>query len=531
MNTVNSSNTKDIFEPTNEVAQYSKIEEIFNEYNAVKKDIVAIEEFLSERNHALDYYFDNNAGKRGYVSKNELFDLQGTIKCLDSQFWKKVIDLTNIIKSMPAKMQQEWRDNLIENKTPPFERETVESTIKDLLYNQEKFFSLKVDGLFRSLSNEHLTNQPQGFGKRMILNNVIGSYGWLNSDKANYIHDLRFVIGTFMGREIPNTNITSSNISSLIDNGDYGQWHAFDGGAFKLKIFKKGTCHLEVNPSMAWKLNKVLASLNPAAIPSEFRQAPKKKVKSHVLREDLISFKVLDNLSRLSVRKSRNDTHYSITENICEKSESGLILSYIGGIKTMHGWDFSYYVKPVIHEICRTGSLPEKQSHQFYATPVSLAERVFNLADIQDDDLILEPSAGLGDLLIPYDPKQVTCIEISHLHCKVLAQKGYKAINRDFLTYEFNDENYPKILLDTDKFDKIVMNPPFSDGRALDHLKKAATHLASDGTLIAIMPGSFINKDLIEGFDHGWSEIIENEFKVSGTGIRVAILTLTHKLY
>ena len=47
---------------------------------------------------------------------------------------------------------------------------------------------------------------------------------------------------------------------------------------------KKGTAHFEIHPDMAWKLNCVLASMHPMAIPAEFRQKPKKQTKG--LRDD-----------------------------------------------------------------------------------------------------------------------------------------------------------------------------------------------------------------------------------------------------
>lgn len=43
-----------------------------------------------------------------------------------------------------------------------------------------------------------------------------------------------------------------------------------------------------------------------------------------------------------------------------------------------------------------------------------------------------------------------TCIEISAMRCKVLASKGYKAIEADFLLWA------PKC---TERFDRIVLNP------------------------------------------------------------------------
>ena len=47
---------------------------------------------------------------------------------------------------------------------------------------------------------------------------------------------------------------------------------------------QKGTAHFEIHPDMAWKLNCVLASMHPMAIPAEFRQKPK-QTKDFVMME------------------------------------------------------------------------------------------------------------------------------------------------------------------------------------------------------------------------------------------------------
>lgn len=67
------------------------------------------------------------------------------------------------------------------------------------------------------------------------------------------------------------------------------------------------------------------------------------------------------------------------------------------------------------------------------------------------------------------------------------------------------------------------MNPPFSHGRATAHLEAAASLLATDGRLVAILPASMINTSPLEGFSHNWSEVFEDQFE--GTAVRVAILT------
>lgn len=71
------------------------------------------------------------------------------------------------------------------------------------------------------------------------------------------------------------------------------------------------------------------------------------------------------------------------------------------------------------------------------------------------------------------------------------------------------------------------MNPPFSQGRWQAHLEAAASLLAKDGRLVAILPASAKGKTLVPGFSHQYSETYANEF--AGTSISVVIATLERK--
>jgi 16S rRNA G1207 methylase RsmC len=96
-----------------------------------------------------------------------------------------------------------------------------------------------------------------------------------------------------------------------------------------------------------------------------------------------------------------------------------------------------------------------------------------------------------------------------------LQKKGYSPIQADFLQWESDL-----------KFDRVILNPPYSKNRALDHLKKAHQYLANDGRLVAILPASMKEKEFFPDLTHEWSEVLSNEFRESGTGVNVVILTL-----
>ena len=125
---------------------------------------------------------------------------------------------------------------------------------------------------------------------------------------------------------------------------------------------------------------------------------------------------------------------------------------------------------------------------------------------------MLEPSAGIGGLA-DYLPKlQTTCVEISPLHCQVLEAKGFKVVEADFLKWSTGQP----------AADRIVMNPPFSEGRWQAHLQAAADMLKPDGRLVAILPASAKGKDLLPGWSMEWARTFDNEF--AGTSVSVVVL-------
>lgn len=499
---------------------HTPMDTIFAEYRQQRANIERIAAFVhGDGMRGMNYFVDGMRvkHKNDYVNPSYLFEVEPAIGALDAAFWTKVMSYTDVIETMDAGSKNEWNRSISEHKTPPFERDTVETTIADLLLHRKDFFAKRVDGIWRRLSGEHITNAPQGFGKRMIVARMIDSYDLLSIESSNYIHDLRFVISKFMDNDVCNGATTYTCIDALVRGKQYGKWFSFDGGALRLRVYKCGTCHIEVHPEVAYRLNQVLSWLYPMAIPPEFRTKPKKAFKEFSLRHDLLSGSTLQALSARNISK-RGDVYFLHGEEKSFTQELVSVLVYLGGVKhNSHGYVFDYNPSKVFSEIQRTGFIPEYQSYQYYPTPEIIARMVVDMASIQDDDEMLEPSAGQGGLADFLPAERTTCVEISQIHCKVLEGKGYSAICADFLAWK------------TDTlFSKIIMNPPFADSRASDHVLRASELLKKDGRLVAVMPASFRGKMVVPGFKHTWSEQNYSGFK--NTGVSVVILAIEKQL-
>ena len=495
------------------LAVHTPIDALVAQYKKSREDIERIAAYVAGETDVMHFFLTGAMVEHNIssISTTSLFQVEPAIRALDASYWAQVMLLTDVLECMPAGKRNEWNEQIRKHKTPPFEADSVKATVETLLSQRAQYLAERVDGLFRILSGEHVTNAPQAFGKRMIISYMLTGYGSLCSDRANYVHDLRCVIAKFMGRDAPNARITHNDLGAIHSGGRHGEWHSFDGGAFKLRLYKKGTAHMEIHPDMAWRPNSVLAWMYPLAIPPEFRQKPAKASKQHDLDLDLVSYKTLMEIREGRLNRQGNELFFSEPA----KPAAASVLQYLGGVpEGRFVWAFDYDVEGVLAELQRTGVLPERKSHQYYPTPEGLAEKAAELAQIGGHDTVLEPSAGQGGIAKFLPTDRTTCVEISRLHCAVLESRGYKAECADFLIWGSGRQ-----------FDRIILNPPFSDGRATDHVRRAASMLAANGRLVAILPASYRGKNVVEGMEHEWSEVFPGEFK--GSGVSVAILVLT----
>lgn len=490
------------------------------QYTGARKDIEAVAEFSKKQGamNGMTYFLRTKRIKERHLTytltTDDIFNKKQAIAALNADFWQMAFNETDLYEVMPEARRKEWRDIIDNHKAPEFEESTVISTIGEHMNSRSKYLAERVDGIFRNLSREHVTNQPEGFSKRMILSYMYSYGDSPNSERSGYISDLRKVIAKLMGRDEQGEHYNSYRLLSRAYR-EHGKWLEIDGGALRIKAYLKGTLHIDVHPELAWKLNQILSIMYPLAIPSQFRKKPAKPIKEFPLRNDLISQHAMHALG-----DARFDDDGRVVE--FRGSYSGEIegiMDAIGGVSVKRGFQsfrFDYDARDVIKEISFLGALPEQKSHQFYPTLPAIAKLVVDMADIQLGDKCLEPSAGIGGIadLMPKD--QTECVEISELHCSVLESKGYAVMQADFL-------QYAPVLKPL--FDKVVMNPPFAGGRAELHLKAAASVLNPDGVLVAILPASLKGKQIVDGMCHEYTDVLENCFK--GTGVSVVILKLS----
>lgn len=491
---------------------------LLSEYRAKRATMDKTAAFIaSEASDVIRFFIEGNVSDRREArpSVDKLFALPTAIAALDAAFWARAIALTDVLEVMPQARRDEWYEQIRAHKCPEFSASTVETTLVTLLQQRAQFLAERVDGIFRGLSGEHVTNQPQGFGKRMIWchfdspapGNVLVTldgtvlYHYAERSKTGPIDDLRCVVAKFMRRDEPKYMASSGLIEALKDN--WGEWVDVDGGALRIRLYRKGTAHLEVHPDIAWRLNAILAHLYPRAIPPQFRERPKKAPKVVPLMERPLPFEVIHVLAELRQNGAFWTMPYG--DNKHAIAEAGRVLESIGGVAGKSGWQFDYDAASTIKRIVASGVVPDDRAFQFYPTPDAVAKAAVEWAEIGEGHACLEPSAGLGGLA-QHMPKTTHCVEVSSLRADVLRSKGYAVECADFLT-----------LKTTRRYDRIVMNPPFDQGRWQAHLEAARGLLAPGGVLVAVLPLGARGK--VEGGEFG--AVFEGAF--AGTSVAVVL--------
>lgn len=175
----------------------------------------------------------------------------------------------------------------------------------------------------------------------------------------------------------------------------------------------------------------------------------------------------------------------------------------------------------------QTGEVTSAKNFGYFPTPEDLAEQVIELANIQEDDLVLEPEAGQGALaeqaarFVSRD--RVHCVELLEDNAKVLREKGFNPNVRDFLTIQPNPV-----------YDVVVMNPPFAGQKDIEHVEHAYEFLKPGGRLVAIMSNGMTfrdNKkstsfrDLVAELGE-FQNNPESSFKSSGTNVNTITVVL-----
>ena len=173
-----------------------------------------------------------------------------------------------------------------------------------------------------------------------------------------------------------------------------------------------------------------------------------------------------------------------------------------------------------------------KKEFQFFATPEKLADELVEIAELEQHDTILEPSAGQGAIIKAINKVcdcVPDCFELMDVNTTILNKSGlrFKLLGDDF--FKHNGKTYSKI----------IANPPFTKNQDIDHLKEMFEVLGRGGRLVCITSESWVNgsqkkqvafRDWLEELDAEVIDIEKGAFKESGTMVGGKIVVVNKPL-
>lgn len=160
---------------------------------------------------------------------------------------------------------------------------------------------------------------------------------------------------------------------------------------------------------------------------------------------------------------------------------------------------------------------PKQYSHDmdmnYFPTPQEVARRMVEYAGIEDGMIVCEPSAGDGaivrEIKAQHQDVDITAYELDHARAE---QSGARCF--DWLLVDAPNE-----------FDRIIMNPPFSQGRWKAHVEHAMYNLKPGGVIVAIIPNNRLSEE-IEACVEYEQKLEAGTFRESGTMVATRLLVI-----
>ncbi|MDA8232769.1 MAG: methyltransferase [Magnetospirillum sp.] len=154
---------------------------------------------------------------------------------------------------------------------------------------------------------------------------------------------------------------------------------------------------------------------------------------------------------------------------------------------------------------------------QLFPTPADITARMVDLAEIEDGQSILEPSAGTGAILRAIKEEgadvETVAVEINATLAGGLGDMAGTIHTADFLD-----------CADLGRFDRVLMNPPFANGADIRHIKHAVSMLKPGGRVVAICANGPRQQGQLRPLASQWEELPAGTFE--GTGVRAALLVI-----
>jgi predicted RNA methylase len=193
-----------------------------------------------------------------------------------------------------------------------------------------------------------------------------------------------------------------------------------------------------------------------------------------------------------------------------------------------------------VNNVIECGELDPEVKTGYFPTPSEIVDKMIELADLEKQHFILEPSAGQGHIAdricakLRINPYDIYTCELLPENRAILEEKGYY-VRGDFIEFAHKRGAEGNGWV----FDRILMNPPFERQADIEHVTIAFDLLAPSGILVAIMSAGVTfreNKKTVEFRENIFEphcthveHLPSGAFKESGTMVKTIMIRLERR--
>lgn len=188
---------------------------------------------------------------------------------------------------------------------------------------------------------------------------------------------------------------------------------------------------------------------------------------------------------------------------------------------------------PLITDAISREAVFTDRDYEFFATQPREVERMILEAGLEPGMDVLEPNAGEGALAMAaaeiVGKARFTCFELMPRNVKALQAMGFKLDGpSDFLHQE-----------PSPVFDVVLLNPPFSGGRDIAHIRHALKFVKPGGRLVAIASTSWRTlstksstefRSILDALGARVQDIERGAFRDAGTDVATSLITIRSPL-
>lgn len=207
---------------------------------------------------------------RTFIRMEKFLEPDGASKAkayTDQHAWQLLFSRTHVLDIMTAKGKEEWRTAIDKGEAPPFTKEAVSGTLRDLYEHRQAVFGMSVVECFQSLQTRYLRNKLSKFNRRVLISNFFKGMGTLpDPGTGDEVDDLLRFMAICDGKPIPHGESVRNAVQRV---SLHGGERLFENEYLALRWFKNGNAHLTFKRlDLLDALNAEIAAHLASALPA-----------------------------------------------------------------------------------------------------------------------------------------------------------------------------------------------------------------------------------------------------------------------